>query len=174
MASDGRPCPFCNGTGIYHDAPATAPRELRWTLSSDRVTGTHVTMVGEVTEHANLDALSELPRPIILDMSGVRYLNTMGAMALVRLVETIGGGITAERCSPALVRQLNLMPVLSDHLKVRSVMVPFECESCKVDVNVIVELGSGRPEAPSCRCGTCAAELIPDEPIDRYLAFLPD
>ena len=173
--SDGRPCPFCNGTGVYHDLapPPTRPRELRWTLATDRATGSHVTLVGEITEAANLDGLAQLPAPIVLDLSSVRYVNTMGSNSLVRLVDRFGGAVIGERCSPAIVRQLNLMPALSDGLKVASALVPYECPTCQVDHEIAVTTGSRRPSPPVCRCGTCGTELVPDEPFERYFSFLP-
>src|SRR5438105_986607 len=98
--SGERPCPFCHGTGKYREPDSTAPRELRWTVASDDVTGSHVALTGEITEHADLDGLVELARPVVLDLGGVRYINTAGSSSLVRLVEALRGDITGERCSP--------------------------------------------------------------------------
>jgi hypothetical protein len=173
MATDGRPCPFCKGTGTYREAHAEKPRELRWTIASDQTTGSHVSLSGEITETANLDRLHRLPHPVVLDLQNVRYLNTMGSLSLIRLIESLGGGVTAERCSPVIVRQLNLMPDLSDHLKVRSVMVPYECPSCHADYTVVTELAGRRPPLPTRRCGSCDTALELDEPIEQYFAFLP-
>ncbi len=168
-----RTCPFCNGTGQYRDPEPTAPRTLRWTLATDRVTGSHVTMVGEITEAANLAVMAELLAPVVLDLGGIRYINTAGSQQLVQMIEAMGAPVLAERCSPAVVRQLNLMPDFSDHLKVRSVILPFECPTCQVDHEVLVEVGKKRPELPVRRCGSCGNPLEPDQPIEQYFAFLP-
>jgi len=102
--SPDRPCPFCQGTGKYRDGDAGSPRDLRWTVATDHHTGTHVCLIGEITEQAKVAGLRELPRPLVLDLSGVRYINTAGSLWLVNLVKEMGGGIVAERCSPAVVR----------------------------------------------------------------------
>jgi len=173
MSTDGRPCPFCKGTGIYREASAEKPRELRWTLSSSHATGSHVSLSGEITENANLEKLHTLPHPVVLDLQHVRYLNTMGSLYLIRLVDSMGGNVAAERCSPAIVRQLNLMPDLSNHMKVQSVMLPYECPSCHADYTVVVEIqGNKRPMLAPRRCGTCDAELELDEPVEQYFAFV--
>ncbi len=148
-------------------------RELRWTLSSDHRTGSHVTLVGEINEQTNLDRLSALPRPVRFDLSGVPYVNTMGALYLLRLIESLGGTIIGERCSTAIIRQLNLMAELADRLKVRSAVVPYECETCHTDHEVIVECGTRRPVLAPRRCGSCDGLLAPDEPVEEYFAFLP-
>ena len=171
--SPDRPCPFCQGTGKYRDGDAQSPRDLRWTVATDHHTGTHVCLIGEITENARVAGLRELPRPLVLDLSGVRYINTAGSLWLVNLLEEMGGGIAAERCSPAVVRQLNLLPHLSDHLKVLSVVLPYECPSCNVDYSVVVSVGTKRPALPERRCGSCNTTLVPDDPVDYYFAFLP-
>lgn len=171
--SPERPCPFCQGTGKYRDGDALTPRDLRWTIASDHATGTHVCLVGEITEGAKVPGLGQLPRPLVLDLSGVRYINTAGSLWLVNLLEEMGGGIAAERCSPAVVRQLNLLPHLSDHLKVLSVVLPYECPKCQVGYNVDVRVGTRRPSLPERRCGSCNEKLVPDDPVDYYFAFLP-
>lgn len=168
-----RPCPFCQGTGRYREEDPVTPRDLRWTVASDHETGTHVCLKGEITELAKVAGLRELPRPLVFDLSDVRYINTAGSLWLVNLLEELGGDITAERCSPAVVRQLNLLPHLSDHLKVTSVVLPYECPDCHVDYSVVVSVGTRRPTLPERRCGTCDAILIPDDPVDYYFAFLP-
>jgi hypothetical protein len=168
-----RTCPFCNGTGQYRDPEPMTPRSLRWTISSERATGSHVTLVGELTEQANLEALKELPGPVVLDLAGVRYINTAGSQQLCATIEAMYGPVAGERCSPAIVRQLNLMPDFSDHLKVRSVVLPYECTTCQVDHEVVVEVGKKRPSLPARRCGTCGNPLEPDQPLEQYFAFLP-
>ena len=83
MSNASRPCPCCHGTGVHQEHAVTPMRELRWTLSSDQHTGSHVTLVGEINELTNLDRLSALPRPVRFDLSGVPYVNTMGALYLL-------------------------------------------------------------------------------------------
>lgn len=168
-----RPCPFCKGTGRYKDADAGAPRELRWTVATDSdETGSRVTLLGEVTEQANLEKLFTLPQPVVLDLAGVRYINTPGSLALVRMIEVLRNGVVAERCSPAVVRQLNLLPDLSDHLQVRSVILPFECPNCQVEYSALIDIENRRPLLLNRRCGTCFGVLEPDEPAEQYFAFL--
>ncbi len=173
MTSRERPCPFCRGTGKHRDLDPHAPRDLRWMVASDRMTGSHVSLVGEVTETASLDGIAQLPRPVVLDLSGVRYINTSGSLVLVRLVEQLSGSVFADRCSPAVVRQLNLLPDFSDHLAVRSVVLPLECPRCHTEHRLDVDVGRRRPVVPMRQCGACGVALEPDEPLDSFFAFLP-
>lgn len=171
MATE-RPCPFCRGTGKHRDLDPHAARDLRWMVASDRVTGSHVSLVGEVTEQAVLDGIAKLPRPVVLDLSGVRYINTAGSLVLVRLVEQLTGSVFADRCSPAVVRQLNLLPDFSDHISVRSVVVPLECPSCHTEHRLDVDVGRTPPDIQLRQCGACGVAMEPDEPLDSYFAFV--
>jgi len=168
-----RPCPFCRGTGKHRDLDPHAARDLRWMVASDRMTGSFVSLVGEVTEQAALEGIARLPRPVVLDLSGVRYINTAGSLCLVRLVEQLTGSVFADRCSPAVVRQLNLLPDFSDHLAVRSVVLPLECPRCHTEHLLDVDVGRTRPTIPERLCGACGVPLEPDEPLDAYFSFLP-
>jgi hypothetical protein len=167
-----RPCPFCKGTGKYRDIDATAPRELRWTVVSDGQHRSSVSLIGELTEAANIEPLLRVTPPVVLELSGLRYINTPGSLLLSNLLEKLQGRVSAERCSPTVVRQLNLLPALSDLLPVKSVILPHECPTCHVEHNVLIEIEDGTPVLLTRRCGTCFGLLEPDEPTSTYFAFL--
>ncbi len=134
-----------------------------------------VVMEGEITAHASFDELLGRRERMVLDLSGVRRLNSQGVQTLLSFLEESAarGPVAAERCSCAVVMQLNLMPRMADLLEVRSVYVPLECPRCFHEDETLVELDApGIPPLPALRCASCQkADYELAEIPARYFAF---
>ncbi len=152
---------------------------LHWTVETRGTGELVVTFLGEITAHVNF---ADLPgrgaRWVTLDLAGVRRLNSPGVHAFLEFLTELGSTarIAAERCSPAIVVQLNMLPTLSRLLVVRSFFVPLECDRCLHEDEVLVELPepTRRPVLPAPPCPKCGAGMLPAEPLERYFAFLGD
>jgi anti-anti-sigma regulatory factor len=148
---------------------------LRWKVTEKGQGGTHVRLYGDITESTSFGELTRLGGTVVLDLEGVRHLNSIGVRELLTFVQSMASRctLTAEKCSPVIVGQLNMLPEFSRHLTVRSLLVPLECPKCFEEVEVLVDVQTTgrRPAIPDnrCRCGT---SMVLAELEDRYFAFL--
>lgn len=113
---------------------------------------------------------------MVLDLAGVRRLNSGGVHKFMTFLSRVAaqGPVIAERCSPAIVMQLGMLPAMARFLTVRSVFLPLECPSCFFETIHLVEIPKtgGRPPLPSVPCPACRTEMELAEPPERYFAFL--
>jgi CheY-like chemotaxis protein len=129
----------------------------------------------EINEHSDLSALMGSDGMLVLDLEHVRAINSAGVRKLIELVEHMDDEVVvvAERCSPIVVGQLNLLPVLARRLSVRSVIAPMECSDCLGQRDVMVEVSAGRrPDLPQLDCERCGAPMELADLPERYFAFL--
>jgi anti-anti-sigma regulatory factor len=147
---------------------------LNWRISPRAGDETLVMVYGEITEATSFRDLLALRGSATLDLAGVRRLNSFGVRELVDFLDTLGSHclLAAERCSPAVVTQLNLLPELTRHLAIRSVMAPMECPACFHEREVLVDVRGGRHAVPKTPCDECEAPMELAEPEERYFAFL--
>jgi anti-anti-sigma regulatory factor len=151
--------------------------ELRCTVTQ-RPGETQVVLEGEITGAANLQRLRLIAPRVVLDLGGVRRINSAGVHRLSLFLEAAARSCSLEavRCSPPVVTQLSLLPRLARHLRVRSVLVPLECPACFSEEEIVVDVaGSGRhPTIPARSCAACGETMILAEPEERYFAFLDE
>jgi DNA-directed RNA polymerase subunit RPC12/RpoP len=77
-----------------------------------------------------------------------------------------------ERCSPPVVRQLNMIPALLKTGRVVSIQAPYFCPACNAETLELLEPGDTLEPAPSRRCAACGSELEFDEIPGQYLVCL--
>ncbi|MBI4510530.1 MAG: hypothetical protein HY698_12930 [Deltaproteobacteria bacterium] len=151
---------------------------LTWKIRKIGDGVTHVALSGVITEAARLDQISNLAGNVIVDFAEVTQINSLGVRVLLGWLDALEGRakLEAERCSPVIVMQLNMLPGLARRFSVRSFLAPMECETCSEDRETLVELepGSRDVQIPVTRCNTCGEPMTLAEPEDRYLAFLTD
>jgi hypothetical protein len=149
---------------------------LKWQVTSRETEETRVRLKGEITERVTFDAIDLEGDRIVLVPDGVRYINSTGVKRLLRFLEGCceRASVELERCSPAMVAQLNLVPRLADCVRVRSVIAPLECADCVAVADILVEVseGSAPPVLPERQCEVCGAGMQLAELEERYFAFL--
>jgi anti-anti-sigma regulatory factor len=148
---------------------------LKWKVTP-RGGDTHVVLDGDINEATGFGELKQLRGRVLFDMEAVRRINSFGVRELVDFLIALGKSCTieAERCSPAIVSQLNMLPILSSNMRVRSLIAPLECPECFSESEVMVEipLGAKQVRMPKTPCKSCSKEMLLAEPEDRYFAFL--
>jgi hypothetical protein len=151
---------------------------LHWKILSRSAERTHVLLYGDITEAVSFGELVQLRGRVLFDLAGVRRINSFGVRELLTLLETLQPRcqLEGERCSTAVVMQLNMLPELSKKLQVRSVLVPMECTRCTHEQEIAVDMPAGVrvPSLPPTRCDRCKSAMQPSEPSDRYFAFTDD
>lgn len=175
-AGKERVCWVCGGRGTVHvpEDHGGQDRQLTWSVTYVTGGGVSVAFAGDITERARFGQITHGSEPVEMDFRGVSHINTPGTMALVKLLDSLGTRrVDAVACSPAIVRQLTLLPMLSERFRVLSVMVPMTCSVCEAESFAEVDLGpeGTRVQAPTRPCPACGAASHPDEPMESYLHF---
>ena len=131
---------------------------------------------GTINERTTFDEWAVDGPRLVLIADGVRYINSTGLKRFWAFLQplTTRYAIRFERCSPALVAQLNMMPALAESVSVRSLIAPLECTECVAETDVLVEVSDGqpRPSVPARTCEICGAPMVLAELEERYFAFL--
>jgi ActR/RegA family two-component response regulator len=149
----------------------TSGAALSWTTIRRSTGEVCVVLVGELNEQSDLRGISRLPDPLVLDLTGVRAINSAGMHQLARLLED--RPVVAEGCSSAVVKILNVLPALCRRIQVRSVVAPLECDRCRLKWSIVVEIGHERPPiVPDVPCPECPGAMTLAEPPEHYFGFL--
>jgi hypothetical protein len=149
---------------------------LNWKITQRGPDRTVVLMYGEITESVSFGELTQLKGRVAFDLAGVRRINSFGVRELLNFLDLLARScqVEGERCSSAVVMQLNMLPEFSSRLRVKSLLVPLECPRCLSEHEIPVELTSPnvRPKIPPTRCDRCKTAMQMSEPEDRYFAFI--
>src|SRR4051812_48244245 len=118
---------------------------LHWKILSRSPERSHVVLYGDITEAVSFGELTQLRGRVLFDLAGVRRINSFGVRELLTLLDTLAPRcqVEGERCSTAVVMQLNMLPELSRKLQVRSVLVPMECTRCTHEQEIAVDMTAG-------------------------------
>ncbi|MEQ8277188.1 MAG: hypothetical protein RMA76_30790 [Deltaproteobacteria bacterium] len=137
------------------------------------------TVDGAITEDTDFSDYLGAPGEVLrLDLSGVARINSCGVrewLNFVRAVEASGGRVILERCSSAIVGQLNLIyNFTGKHGEVCSVLAPYACDDCGHEEDRLIELEAGADvealTGPS-DCPSCNAQMEFADLPDYYLQF---
>ena len=83
--------------------------------------------------------------------------------------------LTFERCSPAIVSQMGMISnFMGMRSRVKSVLVPYLCTSCKFEMLDVLELVARMPVkvAPTLRCPSCQDMMELDDLEETYTALV--
>jgi len=148
---------------------------LHWKITARGPDRTVVLLYGEITEATSFGELAQLRGRVVLDLAGVRRINSFGVRELLNFFDELRKNcqLEAERCSTAVVAQLNMLPEFTRRIRVRSILAPLECPKCLHEQLVAIEVGGvGRkPSVPATRCDQCGDAMALSEPEERYFAF---
>lgn len=139
---------------------------------------TRIALSGEITEEARFDELGPIEGAVVLDLAGIRRINSCGVREWIRFVRQVPPGtrVAYERCSPAIVTQANMIANFLGDGRVRSFVAPYYCETCDRAVEVLLDVERDfperRPAAPERRCEACHGPLAFDDVEESYLAFV--
>lgn len=149
---------------------------LSWTIV-DKEGSARIELAGEVTEDSDFRPLLEVTQPtIVLDLADVRRINSCGVREWIGFVNTLsstGRTVVMERCSVAIVHQLNMIMNFRGNAEVVSVFAAYFCAKCGVEHSRLIDLrGEAKAELEQpLPCPTCGAAMEFDDLPDTYLAF---
>jgi hypothetical protein len=154
---------------------------ISWTLQPTPSGRTKVVLVGAITEDVDLTPLLEVAplQGLVFDLQDVVQINSCGVrewIHFVRALSTASRPYAFRRCSPAIVRQLNMISNFAGTADVESVMLPYYCDNCSHEENRELALAAG--PLPSIEteteCPVCQGALTFDDLAETYLSFAED
>ena len=142
-------------------------------------TGALVFVSGAITEEADFRPLTTLADVGVLrlDLGDVEQINSCGTREWIHFVTRLtrsGRPFELVRCSPAIVRQLNMISNFRGGGSVRSVLLPYFCADCGHQDAVLLDLPppAAADAIPDLRpCPICGATAEFDDLPDSYLSF---
>ena len=146
-------------------------RELKVAIGGGDDDRPLVTMSGEVTEFASFSAVLERDdSAVVIDLGGVTHINSYGVREWIRFLQALElkkVGVELRRCSVPMVRQMTMLPAAAAGARLRSLMLPYYCETCDDERELLVELpiASIADEAP---CPGCQGTMTFDDAPAAY------
>ncbi len=138
-----------------------------------------IQLEGSISEHTDFRSLIEVASDsLALDLAHVDQINSCGVREWINFVNALrelGKNLEMHRCSPAIVRQLNMISNFRGDGKVQSVLAPYFCDACDNEMTQIVDLAGieSPPEiAETLPCPNCGEDMEFDDLVDSYLGFL--
>lgn len=116
-------------------------------------------------------------KTVHLDLHGISGINSVGVRDWISFIQrcTASASVELHRCSTAVVSQLNMVAGFDGGAAVRSIVLPFLCEACGTDSEVVVDINVDDGEPPAYTAPTCGVHQTPmlfDDLEDAYFAFL--
>jgi anti-anti-sigma regulatory factor len=152
------------------------------TVQRDDQPGRHVLILaGQIDEHASLVTLApSLRSPVVVDLEGVTFINSLGVRAWVDLLEALrarGIPVTLARCSEAMVDQMNVIMEVRGHAKIESFYAPYTCTACGLEERGLLQMALhgdalARARPPQLPCPSCRGAMSYDDIPARALLFL--
>ncbi|MEM9490322.1 MAG: hypothetical protein AAGC55_14345 [Myxococcota bacterium] len=133
-----------------------------------------VEVAGFIDESANVAEIeAAITGPVCFVLEEVERINSLGANKWFRLFQSIAdrGPHRCVRCSPAVVRLLNMLPILPRLAAVDSVIGTFVCPQCERESKVEIATDCTSVQVPEPCCPDCRAAMEFDELPQRYFRF---
>jgi len=136
-----------------------------------------ISLVGEINESSDLAPIFVHDHALRLDLAEVARINSIGIRNWVDSVTARppGATIVLERCSPAVVKTVGMVPRMMESVTVASFLAPYHCPTCETEDHLLVsprEIDGIEPLP--CPCRRCGALMDFDEDPETFFAFLLD
>ena len=152
--------------------------DIDMTSSSD---GSVVSMNGQIDERAQLVPFAEsVGDPVAIDLEKVSFINSVGVREWIRMLRAMKGRglkVRLERCSEAMIQQMNMIVEAKGAADVASFYAPYYCDGCGFEGSMLVDVDAHRPalgamEMPPMACPECKEPMEFSDIPERYLLFL--
>jgi eukaryotic-like serine/threonine-protein kinase len=132
---------------------------------------------GDITEDSEFSAvLNEKPVLLTLDLAGIKRINSTGVREWINFMSALkkdGARIVFERCSVAIVQQLNMIANFSGGAEILSIYAPYICPSCDNEESKLIDFRTTpQPNLEAeVKCTNCSEAMEFDDLPESYLAF---
>jgi eukaryotic-like serine/threonine-protein kinase len=137
---------------------------------------TLASLAGDITEESDFSTIVNCGTPkVVLDLADIRRINSTGVREWIKFVTSLaksGKIFRLERCSVAIVHQLNMISNFRGGGEVRSVLAPYYCPECDHNHLHLVDVSAPTAKIEATLpCPSCGADMEFDELPDSYLSF---
>jgi hypothetical protein len=146
---------------------------------------THISLAGDIDEDAEFFSI-EPTKLLVIDMKKLRFINSCGLRSWVNWMRQIppATNVTFKNCPKVIVDQMNILKgFLPPGVIIESFYVPYYCDPCGIETNVLATRGehfkerfenqeayTKFPEFISCpNCGSNAELGVI---ANRYFSFI--
>jgi hypothetical protein len=142
-----------------------------------RSAGLWAELSGDITEDSDFSAvLNEKPVLLTLDLGGIKRINSTGVREWINFMNALkkdGARIVFERCSVAIVQQLNMIANFAGGAEIQSIFAPYICPSCDAEESKLIDLrATPKPDLNAAvQCANCKETMEFDDLPESYLAF---
>jgi len=137
---------------------------------------TWIALSGHLNEATDFTPLKKLPGPLVIDLSEIERINSLGVrewIYFVRECETAGVALTFERCSPLIVNQMSMISnFMGSRSRVKSILIPYLCSSCNHEHDELLELSAGAEIHRTMPCPKCQSTMYLDDLVEMYTELL--
>lgn len=151
-------------------------------MNIDLKNGTYY-LSGRLDEYSDFSALFQSEPPLKLNIGKVASINSVGVRKF--LAFTLAWSprqFEFYECTPEFIANVNVIPQMlgasNDATQIKSLYVPFSCESCKRVENVLFKReeitfnASGVPVIRAYHCSRCGQALDLDVEHTEYFMFM--
>nr|QEO74300.1 hypothetical protein [uncultured bacterium] len=149
-----------------------------WTCKvEDKDGAAHFVFSGAITEGADLRSLvGRAKERVVIDLLDVQRINSIGVREWIEFIGRLCAAardVSLEHCSVAMVHQFNMITGMRGAAEVRSVMLPYLCNSCGREETTLLKVDQPKPAIPPTRkCPGCPGTMEFDDLPEAYLGFL--
>jgi hypothetical protein len=125
-----------------------------------------------------LAAHAALQRGVVLDLGGIKRINSLGVRAWIEFMKKlVGRAVRFRRCSAAFVEQLNMISDFRGDATIESLLAPYVCQRSgnvfyeELVVGKDVKKGDYK-DAESRPCRECPEPMSFDDLPERYFYFI--
>lgn len=134
---------------------------------------------GVINEEADLSFMSDIPAgDVVINTAAVERINSCGVREWITALKTVDGGakITYTECSAAFLDQINMISNFIGDGEVKSMFIPYICESCDYKKDVLVDLEEclqdDELELPEVECKECSDPMELGDDPEQLFSFL--
>lgn len=150
----------------------------RFEIKSERVgSKTSVVLAGIIDEGAELSVFNELHGDAVVDLAGIKRINSYGVRLWVDAMRRIptDARVVFVRSSPPMIEQMNMIHGFFGPAELRSFFAPMICPACEESLNELFEVGPCRDAGGNLsevKCPGCGETMELDDIEDQFLFFL--
>jgi hypothetical protein len=139
--------------------------------------GIRVRFSGVITEAADFSPVVKDAGTsnLILDLEGITRVNSSGVRLWILFIGELSKAarqLTLDRCSVAVVHQLNMVSNFKGKAAVASFYAPYVCESCGAEKSRLLDVpADAKKLSEPVPCPSCGAGMEFDDLPDAYLGF---
>lgn len=132
---------------------------------------------GVIDENADLGFMETLSGHALLNLKGVRRINSYGVRSWIEAVRKVPHGTIVEfiECPPPVVDQMNMVQGFLGRGMVTSFYAPMACERCDLEKDHLFQVADCRAaggKIPAVPCPKCNQPMEIDDLEEQYLLFV--